>query len=188
MNEATFENDATTSDFDVAPTLMADEIQPGALSALVNPLLPAAITEATPDDRSVSMIGLVGSLSHGEVKPDVPPTLSFAADTVRDPMTAFTRSRPAMMSEVHASAQGGEPPHALDPVNCEKTMTDMICAPFATPENATPAAAPFPAAMPATWVPCQHPDSGQGAPAPGPVCCVEPFGHMVMLCPGTLLE
>ena len=29
------ENDATTSDFVVAPTLMADEMHPGELSALV---------------------------------------------------------------------------------------------------------------------------------------------------------
>src|SRR5262245_21685580 len=35
MKEAVFEKDATTSPFVVAPTLIADEIQPGALTAFV---------------------------------------------------------------------------------------------------------------------------------------------------------
>jgi hypothetical protein len=93
-----------------------------------------------------------------------------------------------MMSEVQASAQGGDPPQSEALVNFEKTWTAMICAPLATPEKATPAPAPLPAAMPATCVPCQQTDSGQLAPDPGPVCWVEPFGHIVMLCPETVLE
>src|SRR5712692_11033316 len=177
-----------TSDFEVAPTLMADETQPGALRALVNPLLPAAMTEAMPADLRLSMIGLVGSPSQGDVYPVLPPRLRFAEDKFREPRTAYTCASPAMMSEVHASAQGAEPPQSVELVNSEKTMTDMICAPFATPEKATPALAPLPAAMPATCVPCQQLESGQLTPAPVPVCWVEPFGHMVMLCPETLLE
>src|SRR6266851_2877499 len=178
-----------TSDFEVAPTLMADETQPGALRALVNPLLPAAMAEAMPADRRLSMIGLVGSPSQGDVYPVLPPRLRFAEDRFRDPRTAYTRSSPAIMSEVHASAQGAEPGlQSVALLNLEKTMTDMICAPFATPEKATPAPAPLPAAMPATCVPCQQLESEQVTPAPGPVCWVEPFGHMVMLCPATVLE
>src|SRR6266851_4633620 len=173
-----------TSDFEVAPTLMADETQPGALRALVNPLLP----EAMPADRRLSMIGLVGSPSQGDVYPVLPPRLRFAEDRFRDPRTAYTRSSPAMMSEVHASAQGAEPPQSVELVNLEKTMADMICAPSATPEKATLAPAPLPAAIPATCVPCQQLESEQVTPAPGPVCWVEPFGHMVMLCPATVLE
>src|SRR6266849_9354963 len=181
MKEATFENDAMTSDFEVAPTLMADEMQPGALRALVNPLLPAAMAEAMPADRRLSMIGLVGSPSQGEVYPVLPPRLRFAEDRFRDPRTAYTCSSPAMMSEVHASAQGAEPPQSVELVNSEKTMTDMICAPFATPEKATPAPAPLPAAMPATCVPCQQPATGQVTPEPGPICWVEPLGQTVRL-------
>ena len=51
------------SDFVVAPTLIADEIHAGALSAFVSPSLPAATTVAIPTDRRLSMMRLVGSLS-----------------------------------------------------------------------------------------------------------------------------
>ena len=64
----------------------------------------------------------------------------------------------------------------------------MTCAPFATPEKATPAPPPFPAAMPATCVPCQHEDKGQLTPEPGPVCWLWPFGQTVLLRPVTVLE
>ena len=84
--------------------------------------------------------------------------------------------------------QGADPPQSEVFVNLEKTWTAMICAFFATPEKATLAPAPLPAAMPATWVPCQQADSGQLAPAPVPVCCVDPLGHIVELCPVKLLE
>src|SRR6266478_6898616 len=124
MKEATLEKDAMASDFEVAPTLMADEMQPGALRALVYPLLPAAMAEAMPTDRRLSMIGFVGSPSQGEVYGVLPPRLRFAEDKVRVPRTAYTRSSPAMMSEVHASAQGAEPPQSVELVKLEKTMTD----------------------------------------------------------------
>jgi hypothetical protein len=93
-----------------------------------------------------------------------------------------------MMSDVQANAHGAEPPQSEAFVNREKTWTAMTCAPFATPEKATPAPAPLPAAMPATWVPCQQLASGQLSPAPGPVCWLWPFGHIVMLRPETVLE
>src|SRR5205823_367389 len=41
----------------------------------------------------------------------------------------------------------------------------------------------MPAAMPATWVPCQQPSSssGQYTPAPVPICSSAPFGQSVVL-------
>src|SRR5713226_2012111 len=137
------EYDAIPSDFVVAPTLTADEMQAGALSALVNPLLPAAMAVAMHTDRRLSMIGLVGSLSQGVVKAP-PPRLRLAEEKLLTPIREYTRSSPAMMSEVQASAQGAEPPQSVEFVNLEKTMTDIIWAPLATPEKATPAPAPLP--------------------------------------------
>src|SRR5215510_14046513 len=109
-NEAMFEYESMTSDFVVAPTLTAVEMHPGAATAFVAPLLPApllpaAITEAIPTDRKLSMIGFVGSLSHGDVD-RYPPRLRLADERFRVVRTAYTRSRPAMMSEVYARAQG----------------------------------------------------------------------------------
>ena len=77
MNGATFENEATTSVLLVAPTLIADEMQPGALSAFTHPLFPAAMTVAIPTERRLSMIRFVGSVSHGAVH-DPPPRLRLA--------------------------------------------------------------------------------------------------------------
>ena len=42
------------------PTLIADEMQPGAESAVPEPLFPAATTVATPIDRRLSITGLYG--------------------------------------------------------------------------------------------------------------------------------
>jgi hypothetical protein len=169
MKDATFEYEATVSVFVVAPTLIADEIQPGEVRAFVDPLLPAATTVATPARRRLSMIGFMGSPSQGEVdKP--PPRLRFADARFRVVRTAYTRSSPAMISEVQASTQGAEPPQSVGLVNWEKTCTAITCAPGATPENATPAPPPLPAAMPATCVPCQQMLREQLTPAPGPVC------------------
>ena len=58
-----FENDEMTSDLSVEPTVIADEMQAGKLTALVKPLLPDAIATAMPFERSVSMIGLRASVS-----------------------------------------------------------------------------------------------------------------------------
>ena len=78
MKDVTFENDATTSDFDVAPTLTADEMHAGALRPTVEPPLPAAMTVAMPAARRLSMIGLCGRVSQFEVKTCVVPTLRLA--------------------------------------------------------------------------------------------------------------
>ena len=67
MKDAVFENEATMSDFEVAPTLIAEEIHPGELRAFVKPLFPAATTVAIPTDRRLSMIGFTGSPSQGVV-------------------------------------------------------------------------------------------------------------------------
>ena len=44
--------------FDVEPTLTAVEMQPGELIDDVKPLLPEAMTTATPSDRRLSMAAL----------------------------------------------------------------------------------------------------------------------------------
>src|SRR5919108_2711971 len=51
MSGDTLENDATASDFVVAPTLMAVETQAGELIAFVSPPLPDATTVAIPAER-----------------------------------------------------------------------------------------------------------------------------------------
>ena len=63
MNDAVFENDATTSALLTAPTLTAEEMHPGELSAFVNPSLPAAMAVAIPTDRRLSIMVFVGSPS-----------------------------------------------------------------------------------------------------------------------------
>src|SRR5262245_33576708 len=106
-----FEYEAMTSDFVVAPTLTAVEMHPGALTEFVDPFspsttaFPAATAVAMPTDRRLSMIAFVGSLSQGDVDRP-PPRLRFADERFRVARTAYTRSRPAMMSEVYARAQG----------------------------------------------------------------------------------
>ncbi len=70
----------------------------------------------------------------------------------------------------------------------EKTCTAMICAFFATPENAWPPELPLPATMPATCVPCIHEASEHGAAAPGPICSSRPFGQTDWLSPAIVLE
>ena len=117
---AMFEYDATTSALVVAPTLIADEMHPGALTEFVDPLLPAAMAVAILADRRLSMIDFVGSPSQGELERP-PPRLRFAEERFRVPRTAYTRSRPAMMSEVQASTQGADPPQSEALVNLEKT-------------------------------------------------------------------
>jgi hypothetical protein len=119
-NDAMFEYDATASAFVVAPTLIADDIHPGALTEFVDPLLPAAMAVAILADLRLSMIDFVGSPSQGEVDRP-PPRLRFADARFRVPRTAYTRSRPAMMSEVQASTQGADPPQSEALVNLEKT-------------------------------------------------------------------
>src|SRR5712691_12692252 len=113
MNDDTFEYEATTSAFVVAPTLMADEMQPGELMAFVAPSLPAATTVAILTDRRLSMMGFIGSPSQGEVKVP-PPRLRFAEARLRAPRSAYTRSRPAMMSDVQASTHGAGPPQSTE--------------------------------------------------------------------------
>src|SRR5439155_25476635 len=71
MNGATLENDEIASDFVVDPTLIADEMQPGASSVVDDPSLPAAMTVAMPTERRLSMLGFSGSLSQGAL--DRPP-------------------------------------------------------------------------------------------------------------------
>src|SRR5713101_5875245 len=186
--DATFENDDTVSVFSVEPTLTAEEIHAGELSFEVEPSLPAATTVAMPTERRLSTSGLIGSPSQ-LVLERAPPRLRLTDANVCWVRRLYTRSRPAMMSEFQARAHGGEGHWVETRVCREKTWTAMICAPLATPENATPALAPLPAAIPATCVPCQHPGtlSGQLTAEPAPSCCDCPFGQ-TDTDPKTLLE
>jgi hypothetical protein len=61
--EATLEKLDTTSLLVVEPTLTAEEMQPGELSALVELPLPAAITVAILADFRLSMMAFSGSVS-----------------------------------------------------------------------------------------------------------------------------
>src|SRR5258707_1268882 len=168
-NDATFEKYDTWLDLSIDPTLTADEMHPGDARALPSPSLPDAITLATPIDRRLSIAGLYGWSSHGAVKV-APPRLMLTATTLSGATAPYTYSRPAMMSDEKAPAQGATPPQLAGLVITEKTCTAMRCAPRATPEKATPAVAPLPAAIPATCVPWRQSLSEHGTAAPGPNC------------------
>ena len=58
-----------------------------------------------------------------------------------------------MMSDVKPPRHGGRPPQLEKSSTSVNTWTAMMFAFFATPENGTLAAAPLPAAIPATCVP-----------------------------------
>src|SRR5262245_17765144 len=181
MNEATLENEDTRSLLVVDPTLIADEIQAGALIWVRELSFPAATTVATPRERRLSMTGLYGSLSHGAEKRSLP-RLRFTAAMLYWLLSVFTRSSPAMMSESQASAHRPPQPQKWMSSNSENTCTARILAPGATPENVCPFSVPFfPAAMPATWVPWSHSSRLHGTAAPTPNCCTPPLGQTVVL-------
>jgi len=85
------------------------------------------------------------------------------------------------------AGQEQAPPQSADLVNREKICTAMMLAPRPTPQIASDGV-PFPAAMPATWVPCQQPSSEQSAAAPGPTCSSVPFGQSEVLRRRTVVE
>lgn len=121
-NAAAFEKYETSSVIDVEPTLTAEEIHPGDDSPVVDPLLPAAITVAMPMARRLSMIGFVGSSSHGAVYVSLLPRLMLTAAILRGTATAYTRSRPAMMSDENAARHGGVVrPHVTGSVTAANT-------------------------------------------------------------------
>ena len=185
----TFEKDETPSVFVVEPTLTAVETQAGALREFDDPPFPEAATVAIPTDLRLSMIGLYGSPSQfDEKRPS--PRLRFAAAKACWSRRRYTRSRPAMMSELHPATHGAKKPHSCIRSNRENTCIAMTDAPLATPENVLPADDPLPAAMPATCVPWSQPKSAseQLTPDPGPTCSSWPFGQSVVLCGLTLLE
>src|SRR5256885_12250520 len=151
---------------------------------------PAATTVAIPTERRVSMIAFSGSPSQAALN-EPPPRLRLTDAMLRVPCTAYTRSRPAMRSEVYAPTHSVlNRPQSATEVNLENTCTATICAPGATPENVSPALAPLPVAIPATCVPWKQPfaSSGQGTAYPGPICSSAPFGQNVLLCLVSVLE
>jgi hypothetical protein len=76
--DAAFEKFDSTSLFVVLPTVMADEMQPGALVESDQPSFPDAMTVAMPTPRSLSTTGFVTWLSQ-VLKFRPPPMLMFAA-------------------------------------------------------------------------------------------------------------
>src|SRR5688500_2085655 len=106
----------------VEPTLTADEMQPGEEIANGMPLLPEATTVATPIERKLSMIGLYGSLLHGEVNNAPPRLMLTAAMSCAPPRaTAYTRSSPAITSEEKAPMHGATPPQLAGSMTLVKT-------------------------------------------------------------------
>src|SRR5262249_14940768 len=97
--DATFENHATVSLFVVALTLTAEETHAGVEIDDGKPLLPDATTVATLIARRLSMIGLKGSSSHGAVNGS-PARLMFTTAMLRVLASEYTRSSPAMISDV----------------------------------------------------------------------------------------
>jgi hypothetical protein len=77
---AEFEELETASDLVVFPTLIAVEMQPGALRLSVNPSFPDAAAVAIPTDRKLSIAAFLAAcpLSHGEVNLP-PPKLRLTA-------------------------------------------------------------------------------------------------------------
>src|SRR5580765_2214056 len=103
-----------------------------------------------------------------------------------DDATAYTRSSPAMMSDVYPPMHGAVPPHVAASITSENTCTAMILEPLATLEKVCPALSPLPAAMPATWVPCRHESSAHGTADPEPSCSSRPLGQSVCAMPGSV--
>jgi hypothetical protein len=96
--DALFELSLTVSLFVVLPTLIADEIQAGAASASVKPLLPEATTLAIPTERKLSIGAFSGSVSQLLVNLP-PPRLMFTAAILNVLRNSNTRSSPLMISE-----------------------------------------------------------------------------------------
>ena len=140
------------------------------------------MTVATPAARRLLMAALTactlasGSLSHLTLV-NPPPRLMFTAATgIPSCFCCSTCSSAATRSDANVVG---------DPKSFENTWTARICAPGPTPvRGRTPAAAPLPAAMPATCVPWLHsskPDGNgskeHGTAAPAPICVSVPFGQ-----------
>src|SRR3954465_3020882 len=109
----------------------------------------------------------------------------FTDTTLSDGASVYTRSRPAMISDVNAPMHGAVPPQLTTLVIFENTWTAISCASGATPGNNT-APVPLPAAIPATCVPCRHSGSAHGTAAPGPSCDGSPLGQTDWLTPEML--
>src|SRR5262245_51093296 len=138
MNGATFEKEDTWFCLSVDPTLTAVEMQAGAERPVPDPLLPAAITVATPIARRLSITGLYGWLLQVDAKVDGLPRLMLTAATLRDAARPYTYSSPARMSDEKAPTQCplGQTPVSVMIAN---TCTATTFAAFATPENDCPA-------------------------------------------------
>src|SRR5688572_15598922 len=131
-NDAEFEKFATTSVLDVAPTLTAVEMQPGADMLFVNPSLPDEMTVAMPAARRLSMNALVDAFWASQLdceKNWPPPRLMFTAAIEKLVRRLKTCCRALLMLETNAVVHGLlSPPaaHCDIEFNCEKTWTAMI--------------------------------------------------------------
>src|SRR5687767_2556399 len=168
-----FDRLATRSVLVVLPTVMADEMQLGALTAVAEPSLPDEMTVAMPDERRLSIAALRESVSQLAVNRP-PPRLMFTDEMRRLDRSVMTRSRPLIWSLVKLRAHGvGRSPQPLS--KRLNTLMAIRFAPGATPLNDVPR----PAAMPATCVPCwQSPGAYvQGTPEPTAVELLAPPGQ-----------
>ena len=84
------------------------------------------------------MIGLYGSPSQFDEKMPSP-RLRFALAKACWSRRMYTRSRPAMTSELHPATQGAKKPQTWNRSNRENTWIAITEAPLATPENVLPA-------------------------------------------------
>src|SRR4029079_5215022 len=141
---------ATASESSVAPTVTAVEMQPGAPTAFVNPLLPAAIAVAMSLERRLS-IGVL-RLSPSQAEVFIPlPRLMFAAAMSSEPpwlsSNASARCRPRIWSEAydrtHGAALGLQSDAAL------KRVKTWIATMFASGATPFPGAPETPVALPA---------------------------------------
>ena len=83
----------------------------------------------------------------------LPPRLMFTATTLNAGAMAYTRSRPAMMSDVNAPMQGAVPPQLTALVTSENTWTAISSRVRRDSRKRDVSISAVPAAMPATCVP-----------------------------------
>ena len=145
MRGPRLEKSASSSDLSTAPTVRAESALPGELIDRSAKSLPAAMTNSTPNSAvrfsTACSIGSTSSVSN-------PPRLMF---TTSAPCSAAH----CIPARIHDSAQP----------NSTHTLPSSSCAPGATPRNWPPEAAPLPATIDATCVPCPTRSPSSSSPS-----------------------
>ncbi|GAA3315255.1 hypothetical protein GCM10020219_031250 [Nonomuraea dietziae] len=171
------EKSAMWSPLSLAPTATAEETQAGNVVPSKYSL-PAATTVATPLASRSSIFGLKtcpSSEVSQEVSDSCPPRLRFMAAMGVAGASEATWSTARRSDDSKAIRQAAAP-QVSSSLTLLNTCTATMLAPGATP--------PWPAAMPATWVPCsqrfspptRHLAYSESA-APVPVIWLWPLGH-----------